>query len=96
MADREMKKAFKKIIEAQSVDPTAVVLLQANIGERERNLSDLWNRLRQFRLSNLRHGNTSVIAADAYCGRFLAKDDGDRTKDQRLSKHSRPRVCARA
>jgi len=63
--NREMKKAFKRVIQDQNVDPTAVVLLQANIGERERNLTDIRKELNKARLSRLGSENTSVIAADA-------------------------------
>ena len=62
--NREMKKAFKRVIQDQNVDPTKVVLLQANIGGRERNLTDLRKDLSEARLSRLGYGNTSVIAAD--------------------------------
>ncbi len=62
--NRETKKAYKRVIEDRNVDSTAIVLLQANIGERERNLADLRKELNEARLSRLGHENTSVIAAD--------------------------------
>jgi len=63
--NRETKKAYKRVIEDRNVDSTAIVLLQANIGERERNLTDLRKELNKARLSRLSYENTSVIAADA-------------------------------
>jgi capsular polysaccharide biosynthesis protein len=63
--NREIKKSIKRVIQDQNVDPIAVVLLQANIGERERNLTDLRKGLNEARLSRLGFKNTSVIAADA-------------------------------
>jgi len=62
---QNMKKAMKGIMETPEVDTPALILLQANIEDRERNLTDLRRELKESRLSRLGSENTSVIAADA-------------------------------
>ena len=62
--NRNLKRILEKKMEQPDVDPTAVVLLEANIGERERNLATRRRQLKLARLSRLGSGNTSVIAAD--------------------------------
>ncbi len=64
-ATRDVKTTLQKIMEASEVDTQAVILLQANVNERERNLGDLRRELKDSRLSRLRYENTSVIAVDA-------------------------------
>ncbi len=51
-------------MEASEVDAPAVILLQANVDDRERNLGDLRRELKDSRLSRVGYENTSVIAAD--------------------------------
>jgi len=60
-----MKKAMKGIMETPEVDVPVLILLQANIEDRERSLADLRRELKKSRLSRLGSENTSVIAADA-------------------------------
>jgi capsular polysaccharide biosynthesis protein len=62
--NRNLKRILEKKMERPDVDPTAVVLLEANIGERERNLATRRRQLKLAHLSRLGSGNTSVIAAD--------------------------------
>jgi uncharacterized protein involved in exopolysaccharide biosynthesis len=62
---QSMKRVMKRIIETPEVDAPAVILLQANIEDRERSLADLRRELKESRLSRLGSENTSVIAADA-------------------------------
>jgi len=62
---QSMKEVLKGIIEAPDVDAPAVILLQANIEDREQNLVGLRRELKESRLSRLGSENTSVIAADA-------------------------------
>lgn len=61
-----LRKILEENVRAANVDLTAVALLQANVGERERNLSDLRRELMETRLSRLASQNTSVIAADGF------------------------------
>ncbi len=60
-----MKKVLTRITETLEVDAPAVILLQANIEDRERSLADFRRELKESRLSRLGSENTSVIAADA-------------------------------
>jgi uncharacterized protein involved in exopolysaccharide biosynthesis len=60
-----MKRVMKRITETPGVDATALILLQANIEDRDRNVADLRRELKESRLSRLVSKNTSVIAADA-------------------------------
>jgi len=59
------KKALKGIMETLEVDAPVLILLQANVEDREGNLTDLRRELKESRLSRLVSENTSVIAADA-------------------------------
>ena len=63
--NREMKKILKRIMGDPMVDPTTVILLQANVGQRERNIANIRTQLEQIRLSRVGSENTIVIAADA-------------------------------
>jgi len=64
--NHSMRRVLTRIMKLPNIDLTAVVLLQANIGERERKISDLESRhLKKTRLSRLGIQNTAVIAADA-------------------------------
>ncbi len=62
---QNMKKAMKGVMETPEVDAPVLILLQANIEDRERNIADLRRELKESRLSRLGSENTSVIAADA-------------------------------
>jgi len=62
---QNMKKAMKGIMESPEVDAPVLILLQANIEDRESSLADLRRELKESRLSRLGSENTSVIAADA-------------------------------
>jgi len=62
---QSMKKLMKRIVETPGVDATALILLQANIEDRNRSVADLRRELKESRLSRLGSENTSVIAADA-------------------------------
>ncbi len=62
---QNMKKAMEGIIETPEVDAPVLILLQANIEDRDRNVADLRRELKESRLSRLVSKNTSVIAADA-------------------------------
>ncbi len=59
---QSMKRVMKRIIETPKVDAPAVILLQANIEDRERSLADFRRELKESRLSRLGSENTSVIA----------------------------------
>jgi len=61
--NRKMKGILERTAEGQSIDTTAVVVLHVNIGDRERNLTDLRKELARTRLSRVGHNNTVVIAA---------------------------------
>lgn len=60
-----MKRTLEKITKAPEVDAPAVILLQANMEGRERNLANLRGELREARLASIQSENTSVTAADA-------------------------------
>ncbi len=60
---QSMRMILKKVMKAPKVDAPAVILLQANVEDRERNLADLRRELKGSRVSRLRSENTSVIAA---------------------------------
>jgi uncharacterized protein involved in exopolysaccharide biosynthesis len=62
---QSMKKIMKRIMEDPEIDAPAVILLQANIEDRERSLADFRRELKVSRLSRLGSENTSVISADA-------------------------------
>lgn len=59
-----LTKIIHEKIRGENVDPTAIALLQATIGERERNLAGLRRELKGARLSRVGSANTFVIAAD--------------------------------
>ncbi len=62
--NRNLKRILEKKVKQPDFDTTAVVLLEANIGERERNLAVIRRELRMAYLSRVGSANTSVIAAD--------------------------------
>ncbi len=62
--NRNLKRILEKKVKQPDFDTTAVVLLEANIGERERNLVTIRRELNLVRLSQVGSENTSVIAAD--------------------------------
>ena len=62
--NRNLKRILEKKVKQPDFDITAVVLLEANIGERERNLVAIRRELRMAYLSRVGSANTSVIAAD--------------------------------
>lgn len=63
--NRVLKKLLHEKIIDPNVDPMAIALLQANIGERERSFADLHRKLKEVRFSHIGSENTSVIAADS-------------------------------
>ena len=63
--NRNLKRILEKKVKQPDFDTIAVVLLEANIGERERNLAAIRRELRMAYLSRVGSANTSVIAADA-------------------------------
>ena len=60
-----MKNTLKSIMDAPKVDAPAVILLQASMEDRERNLANLRRELKETRLSILGYEKTAVITADA-------------------------------
>ena len=60
---QSMRMILKKVMKAPKIDAPAVILLTANVEDRERSLADLRRELKGSRLSRLRSENTSVIAA---------------------------------
>jgi len=60
---QSMRMILKNVMKAPKVDAPAVILLQANAEDRERNLADIRRELKVSRLSRLRSENTSVITA---------------------------------
>jgi len=62
--NRNLKRILEKRVKQPDFDTTAF-LLEANIGERERNLAAIRRELRMAYLSRVGSANTSVIAADA-------------------------------
>jgi len=64
--NRRMKELLERIIGASNFDTTAVVVLSASVGDRERSLVDLKRQLQlqHARFSSLGQNNTAVIAAD--------------------------------
>jgi len=63
--NRNLKRILEKKVKQSDFHTTAVVLLEANIGERERNLVTIRRKLNLVRLSQVGSKNTFVIAADA-------------------------------
>jgi len=62
---QSMKMVLKTVMESPKVDAPVLILLQANIEDREGSLADLRRELKESRLSRLGSENTSIIAADA-------------------------------
>ncbi len=62
--NRNLKRILEKKVKQPDFDTTVVLLLEANIGERERNLAAIRRELRMAYLSRVGSANTSVIAAD--------------------------------
>jgi len=60
-----MKSTLASIMRAPKIDAPVVILLQANVEERERRLASLRRELIGVRLSRLGYKSTRVIAADA-------------------------------
>jgi capsular polysaccharide biosynthesis protein len=63
--NRNLKRILEKKVKQPDFDTTAVVLLEATIGERARNFAVIRRELRMAYLSRVGSANTSVIAADA-------------------------------
>ena len=61
---RNMKSTLEAIVKSPDTHTPSVILLQANVDDRERNLGDLRRELKDSRLSRIGHENTFVIAAD--------------------------------
>ncbi len=59
-----MKSTLETIPKTPDIHAPAVMLLQANIEDRDRNLGDLRRELKDSRLSRVGYENTFVIAAD--------------------------------
>jgi len=61
---RNMKSTLEAIVKSPDTHTPWVILLQANVDDRERNLGDLRRELKDSRLSRVGYENTFVIAAD--------------------------------
>ncbi len=61
---RNMKSTLEAILKSPDTHTPSVILLQANVDDRARNLGDLRRELKDSRLLRVGHENTSVIAAD--------------------------------
>ncbi len=61
---RNMKSTLEAIVKSPDTHTPSVILLQANVDDRARNLGDLRRELKDSRLSRVGYENTSVIAAD--------------------------------
>ncbi len=61
---RNMKSTLEAIVKSPDTHTPSVILLQANVDDRERNLGDLRRELKDSRLSRVGYENTFVIAAD--------------------------------
>ena len=61
---RNMKSTLEAILKSPDTHTPSVILLQANVDDRARNLGDLRRELKDSRLSRVGYENTFVIAAD--------------------------------